>query len=141
VDFYENWSENMKNGGRLTTYSVYKFVRNLEDILIGPHESQASESGPYMPKAVSVSHKPKDLPSVDWFAVARAAARETASVSKHVFSHLSSSHGSKWKNEIQKMFDDAHDLIQNRQEVRADEMIKSRNAELERWKKALQETV
>jgi len=138
VDFYENWDYNMKNGGRLTTYSVYEFVGKIEDILIGSHESRMRESGPYIPKVVNSPHIPKDAPNVDWAAVT-IAVRGTASVGKNVFSHLSGSHEPKWRSEIQKMLDGVQDLIQERQKMRADRMIGMRNAELERWKKALQD--
>lgn len=127
----------MENGGRLTTYSVYKFVGKLEDILIGSHESGVHESGPYMHKVVNAPHKPKDAPNVDWAAATMAATRGTVAVGKNVFSYLSGSHETKWRGEIQKMFDGAQDLIQKRQKMRADEMIQLRNAELETWKNAL----
>jgi hypothetical protein len=139
VDFYKNWTKNMENGGRLTTYSVYGFVEEIEDILIDSHESRAHESGPHMPKAVNSPHKPKDAPTVDWAAATKAAAKGTASVGKNVFSFLSGSQEPKWRSEIQKMFGDAQDLIQKRQKMQADKMIGLRNAELERWKKVLQD--
>lgn len=109
----------MENGRRLTTYSVYEFVKKIEDLLIDSHESWVHESGPYIPR---------QAPEVDW-----------AVVGKKMLSYLSGSHELKWRSEIQKMFDGAQDLIQIRQKMRADEMIGLRNAELLRWKKALQD--
>jgi len=135
VDFYKNSSKNMENGGRLATYSVYEFVGKLEDLIIG----RAHESGPHRPKIVDAPHKLKDAPDVDWSAAAKAAVRETASVSKRVFSYLSGSHDPKWRSEIQNMFEGAQKLIEERQKIRADEIIVSRNDKLEAWKKALQD--
>jgi hypothetical protein len=132
VDFYKNWTKNIENGGRLTTYSVYEFVRKIEDILIGSHKSRARQSGSHMHKVVNSPHKPKDGPKVDWAAA-------TAAAGKNVFSHMSGSHEPEWSGEIEKMFDGAQDKIQMRQETRAREMIKLRNAESEKWKKALQD--
>lgn len=136
VNFYEDWSKNKEN---ITTYSVYKFVGKLEDILIGSHERRAPESDPYIRKVVNASYRPKDAPNVDWPAAARAAAKGTASVGKNVLSYLSRSHEPKWRSEIQKMFDGAQELIQERQKTRANEIIRLRNAKLESWKTALQD--
>lgn len=139
VNFFENWSKNMENGGRLTTYSVYEFVRGIEYEIIGSHDSRSHESGHSVPKVVNASRKPKAAPDVDWGAVTKAAAKGAASYSKKGFWYLSGSHEPQWRSEIQKMFDGAQRLIEERQEMRADEMIGLRNAELEKWKTALQD--
>lgn len=139
VDFYENWKTNVENGGRLTTYSVYEFVRKIDDILLGAHERRASESGPHRPKVVNAPHKPKENPNPDLAAATKAGVKGTASAATKMFSRLSGSDKPGWSSEKRKMFDDAHDHIQKRQEMLADELIVLRNAELERWKKALQD--
>jgi hypothetical protein len=140
VDFCKSWRKiNTGNGGCLTTYSVYEFVAKLEDILIGPHESPEHESGTNMHKVANVPHRLRDDPDVDWFAATMAAAKGAVALSKNAFEHLPGSHKIQWKKEIVKMFDEAQVLIQNRQETRADEMIKWRNTEVEKRKKALQD--
>lgn len=146
VDFYENWSENMKKGGLLTTYSVYEFVGGIEDILLGSHERQAREPSPHGSKGSDAPHKPKDMPpKADWAAAGGAVAKGAISAGKKLVSYLSNSHephephGPEWSSELQKMFEGTHNRIQKRQEALAGKLIGLRNAELERWKKALQD--
>jgi hypothetical protein len=139
VDFYKDWRYNTRDGGRLTTYSVYEFVGKLEDIIIGSHESSAPETSPHTHKVANVSHKPKEPPIVDWGEAAMATTKGALAFGKSVLSHLSGLHEAKWKSAIEKMFKGAQDRIVERHKMRADEMIKRRNAELERWKKALQD--
>lgn len=143
VDFYENWSENVKNGGFLTTCSVYEFVGEIEDILLGSHERQAREPSPHGSKGSDVQHKPKDTPKADWAAAGGAVTKGAISAGKKLVSYLSShneSHdGLEWNSELRKMFEGTHDHIQKRQETLAGKLIRLRNAELERWKKALQD--
>src|SRR5271156_1226965 len=143
VDFYESWSENVKKGGLLTTLSVYGFVGRLEDILLGSHERQARESSPHGSKGSDAPHKPKDMPpKADWAAAGGAVAKGAISAGKRLVSYLSNSHESyepEWSSELQKMFEGTHDRIQKRQEALASKLIGLRNAELERWKKALQD--
>jgi hypothetical protein len=134
VDFYENWSSNKEC---LTNYSVYKFVGEMEDILIASHgrrASEASESGPHGPRVGDAPRKQKDMPpDPDW-----------AVLGQKVVSLLFGSHEPGWRNALEKMFDDAHDHIRKRQEMLAGKLIGLRDAELERWKTALrdrQETV
>jgi hypothetical protein len=130
VDFYKNWEQNMENGNRLKTYSVYEFVWKIERILIGSHESRAHEPGPHMAQVV---HRPREPPRVDWTAVGNA----VGSAVGNAFSRLSGPN--EWRSDIDKMFNGAQERIQKRQTTRANELIELRNAELEKWKKALQD--
>jgi hypothetical protein len=139
VDFYKNWRYNTRDGGRLTTYSVYEFVGKLEDIIIGSHESSAPETSSHTHKVANVSHKPKEFPIVNWGRAAIGTTKGAVALGKSVLSHLSGFHESKWKSAIEKMFNGAQDRIVERRKMRADEMIKWRNAELEKWRKALQD--
>src|SRR5271154_5379031 len=118
VDFYENWSENVKKGGVFTTYSVYEFVGRIEDILLGSHERQARESSPHGSKGSDASRKPKEMPpKADWAAAGGAVAKGAISAGKKLVSYLSNSpesHGPGWSSELQKMFEGTHDFIQER---------------------------
>jgi hypothetical protein len=141
VDFYENWSENVKKEGFLTTCSVYKFVGEIEDILLGSHERQACESSPHGSKGSDTPHKLKDMPpKPDLAAVGEAAIKGIVSTGKKLVSYLSGSHEPperEWRRELQEMFIGTHNRIRKRQEELAGKLIELRNTELKRWKEAL----
>jgi hypothetical protein len=121
----------------LETYSVYGFVCKIEEILIGPHENRAHGSGSHTPKVVNAPHKPREVTSVDsvdWDAEFQG----FVSGFKNVF-RLSGSHETEWTSEIKKMLDGAHEKIRKRQKKLAEELMVLRNAELEKWNRALQD--
>jgi hypothetical protein len=139
VDFFENWSENLRNVKHITNYSVYEFVGKIEGTLIGSQERHAHESGHPRHKVVDGPRKPREGPDVDWSALGSAAIRGTASVGRKGLSLLKGSHESKWNGELNQMFEEAHLRIQKSQEELTSSLIGQRNDELDLWKKALRD--
>jgi phosphate uptake regulator len=70
--------------------------------------------------------------------VTLAAVKSTASAGKNMLSLLKRNE-SNWKDDLQKMFDDARSHIQDRQKLLANEIIELRDNELKSWMNVLRE--
>jgi hypothetical protein len=127
VDFFESWEVNLSLNDRLADYSVYQFVRGIEDRLLPPSKvsrpsHQRSGSHSNSTYAHLETKRPKENPSIDWYELFRS----IPGVFKGVVHKQRDA-------EVERIMHEAEAFIQKRQDVRARALIEWRDQLMSEW--------